>query len=403
MNDHTAATANVSDLTQMVKMLLANGVISTADILSATAEHPQPALPPQLAHLQSGAEHDRLAHLVPGEPILIRDLVAKTRLVMKPSTARAYSTYLNVLVDGIANTNPAKALEGLGDRWAHHITTSDLEVVLTHIHNRAIEHNNQRAAVRRDLGRATRDSNGHAARYNAIGAWRRLFTVAINDRHLLKGYNPAADLTKPPRGNTDRRPLPANEIEEMWMVLGRTGNDPELDLMIAETIVITGARREGLINLMISDLDCVHCTVRLDEKFDKIDRQPVPDWFVAKLLRFAQDRGAHASTDKVFRLRKGPDGDPGTPITSRRLDYAFGRVQATLEWADRKQVTAHTLRHHAIGLIERHAGFQVANKFARHEPDSVSKRYGQATVEEVARAVIEIHGGNNPLAPDHLG
>lgn len=386
MTQNPSAPTNATDLVQMVQLMLRSGVISADQIFDT-------------APVEPSADADRLAHLVPGEPITVRDLVAKTKAMLKPSTARTYGSYLDLLVDGETNAqNPKYTIEGFGDRMAHHIVTSDLDVMLRFVGERAVRNAEARADVRRQVGRATRDSNGTGAKYNAVGAWRRLFNVAISDRHLLKGYNPADDLKKPPRTNTDRRPLPENEMRELWTVLGRTGNDPQLDAMIAEFIVITGARREGLLNLRVSDLDLKHGTVRLDEKFDKIVHQPVPDWFVDKLLKFAKARGAVMPDDKVFRLQASRDGTPGKPITSRRLDYAFGRVQANLEWADRKQVTAHLLRHHAIALIERHAGYQVANKFARHEPDSVTKRYGQATEAEVARAVIEIHGGTHPLA-----
>jgi hypothetical protein len=37
--------------------------------------------------------------------------------------------------------------------------------------------------------------------------------------------------------------------------------------MIARTIVISGARREGILNLRMRGLDDVECTIRLDEKF----------------------------------------------------------------------------------------------------------------------------------------
>lgn len=388
MNANPNPLGPSTDIVKMVQAMLAAGMISADQILN-----PQDT---------DAVTADRLAHLVPGEPITVRELVVKTKKMMKDSTSRTYNTYLNLLADGVTDpADPTFSIEGLGDRYAHHIVTSDLEVVLRFVEQGAIRRAEARADVRRQAGRATRDSNGSGAKYNAVGAWRHLFEVAIADRHLAKGYNPATDLRKPPRSNTARRPLPAKEMAEMWTVLGQTGNDPELDLMIAEMIIITGARREGLLNLTISDLDRVNCTVRLDEKLGKIVRQPVPDWFVEKLHRFAEDRGASAPHDQVFRRRCRRDGGPGTPITSRRLDYCFGRVQASLEWADRKQVTAHVLRHHAVALIERHAGFQVANRFARHEPDSVTKRYGQATEEEVARAVIEVHGGRHPLVEDH--
>ena len=187
-------------------------------------------------------------------------------------------------------------------------------------------------------------------------------------------------------------------MNDFWSIVRSTGNDPELDWMICQTILISGARREGLLNLTLGWIDRDQCTIKLDEKFDKKVDQPVPDWFVHMLHDFAASRGATHPNDKVFRQLKSADGSPGRPITSRRLDNLFQRVQSLLAWADRDQITAHTLRHHAIGLVERHAGRQVASAFARHEPEDTSGLYGRASREEVAQAVINIHGGRHPWA-----
>lgn len=78
-------------------------------------------------------------------------------------------------------------------------------------------------------------------------------------------------------------------------------------------------------------------------------------------------------------------------------------MQSKLAWADKEQVTAHTLRHHAIGLVERHAGKQVAAEFARHEPGDTSDLYGRASREEVAQAVVELHGGAHPWIENTAG
>jgi integrase len=185
-------------------------------------------------------------------------------------------------------------------------------------------------------------------------------------------------------------------MEDFWAVVKGTGNDPELDELVCQTILITGARREGLTNLVLRGIDRDECTVRLDEKFGKIVDQPVPDWFVERLWAFAVARGASKPTDQVFRLGPRRDGTMGKPITSRRLDNVFQRVQSMLAWADKQQVTAHTLRHHAIELVERHAGKQVPAGFARHEPGDTSGLYGRASREEVARAVVDLHGGHHP-------
>lgn len=82
--------------------------------------------------------------------------------------------------------------------------------------------------------------------------------------------------------------------------------------------------------------------VRLDEKFGKVVDQPVPDWFVRGLHEFAVRRGA------------------ARPITSRRLDGLFDRLKKAYDWADKQQVSTHTLRHHAITMVERSSSGSTA-------------------------------------------
>ena len=284
---------------------------------------------------------------------------------------------------------------GLGDRWAHEVLPSDLEEALRWIAIRAAESAAHRAKVRESVGRTPLASSGEGARYNAVGAWRRAFEVAVKDRHLARQFNPAKDVKKPKRLAGSRRPLTQKQVEELWAVVQGTGDDPQLDELLCLTIIVAGARREGLLNLTLGGLDLVECTIRLDEKFDKVVDQPVPDWLAHMLFEFACSRGATRNTDPVFRTR-ARGKTPSQPITARRLDYLFQRIQSLLAWADKAQVTAHTLRHHAIALIERSASKAVATAFARHEPEDVNGQYGRASREEVARAVIDVHGGDHP-------
>jgi hypothetical protein len=51
-------------------------------------------------------------------------------------------------------------------------------------------------------------------------------------------------------------------LREMLELFGSTGDDPQLDLMIAWFILITGARQEGLLNLKLGRLDPDEWTVR---------------------------------------------------------------------------------------------------------------------------------------------
>jgi integrase len=138
--------------------------------------------------------------------------------------------------------------------------------------------------------------------------------------------------------------------------------------MVCETILVSAARVEGLLNLTIRGIDLEECVLWLDEKNDKLVPQPVPDWFAAKLMQFARSRGAVDKDDPVF-LKRPRGRRPAAPITQRRMDNnLFGRLQAAYEWADTDQVTAHVLRHHAITVVERLAGKAVARAYARTPP-----------------------------------
>jgi integrase len=374
----------VSEAVALVRALLSAGVL---DANTLGLGGPAPAQ-------QRLAE---AAALVPGDPILIRDLVTKTRAGLIDSTDRTYGTYLTFLSDGWPAKAPEeeKLFEGFGDRWAHTVLASELEEVLRLVGQRALLNSHWREAAREAVGREVISSDASGARFNAVGAWRRAFKVAVKDRHLAKAFDPAQEVDKPRRGKSKRRALEPDQLKQLWDLVENTGNDPELDALICETIIISGARREGLLNLTLSGLDLQECTVRLDEKNGKVIAQPVPDWFVRRLYEFALSRGAARPGDKVFRQR-ARGKQPARAITSRRLDSLFQRLQAAYEWADKRQVTAHTLRHHGITAVERESSKAVSTRFARHEPADTNDNYSKASDKEVAAVVVRLHGGDHP-------
>lgn len=328
---------------------------------------------------------------VPAERrILVVDLVAKARLMTKSSSLRTYQHAWNVLAHGIGDHT------GLGERFADTILPSDLQQLLALIGAQARDRNQARDTLRFEVGRATLKHDGIGAQYNAVGAWRRLFKIALDDGHVLG--NPASSLKKPRRRSGTRDSFSPERIKEVLEVVGATGDDPELDLLITETLLITGARREALVGLRLMHLDAVACEVTLDDKNDSLLAQPVPDWLVRKLRRFAHSRGARTANDAVFRKRQR-DGS-FVPISSRRLDNLFTRVQTALPWADGLKVTAHTLRHCGGTYVERVAGEAVAHRWLRHSDEDVTKLYVRASQAEVAAAVVAIWGGSHPLVAD---
>lgn len=333
-----------------------------------------------------------------GERVTVAALVKKAQSAMGAGTSRTYLTYMNLLSEGDQTLAGPDGLpwNGIGSKWADEVLCSELNDALVVVKRRAARQAEARALGREAAGRTVRRATGEGACYNAIGAWRFLFEVAIQDRHVAEGLNPATKLKKPKRRKGGRRmALEAEHYEAMVQLISSTGDDPELDAMILLFLDVTGARQEGVLNLSFDGIDADECTVRLEEKFETVVDQPVPDWFVSVLIDFAQKRGAVGRGDKVFRKRVGPGSYKA--ITPRRFNYIFGdRLQASFVWADRLQVTAHTLRHHATTNIERHAGSAVSTAFARHAPTATNQIYTEASQTEVARAVVELHGGDHP-------
>jgi integrase len=310
----------------------------------------------------------------------------------RTDTKRTYMPYNRFLVNGEDGYFP-----GLADAWVDEVTFSQLNEALKAVQTRALDIVSARNDVRQRVGRATRRTNGKSSEYNAVGAWRNFFEVAIADGYLPEGANPALKLTKPKRKDGKRPALTREELDQMFRLVDNSGDDPELDRMLCETILVSGARQEGLLNLTVAGMDLDECAILLDEKFGKAVWQPVPDWFIKGLWQFAISRGATLPGDKVFVKRATGPKAVARPITGRRFDNLFtDRIQAAFEWADKRKVGGHTLRHHGTTVIERHAGRAVATAFARQEPEGVNGIYTEATPREVAAAVVGVYGGDHP-------
>lgn len=333
-----------------------------------------------------------------GDRITVAELVAKAKASMTTNTMRTYSGYMDLLANGDLTLigSDGSPWSGIGHMWVDEVLPSILDEALKVVDQRAARRAEARAERREAAGRTVRRANGDGARYNAVGAWRRLFEVGIRDRHLAEGANPASKLKKPKRKKGGARmALEAEHYQEMVALLSSTGDDPELDEMILRFLDVTGARQEGVLNLRVEDIDPSECTVRLREKFGSDVDQPVPDWFVGELLAFAHRRGAVSRGDAVFRKRVAPG--LYEPIGRRRFNYIFcDRLQSSFTWADDMQVTAHTLRHHATTKVQRHAGSAVSTAFARHAIVETNDIYTEASQKEVAQAVVDLHGGDHP-------
>jgi len=368
-------------LAELVKLMLASGAL-TAEAIGLGGGTPSAVV--------VGARGS-------GKRVKVAELATRALAGCSKNTARTYGSYMRLLARGeptVAGPD-GEPYRGIGGMWADEVLPSHLKVALKVVWVRAKAGGEDRADRRESKGRVVRDTNGSGAAYNAVGAWRNMFTFAINERNLAEGFNPALKVEKPDRQPGRRLAIREELLRELLEHFGSTGDDPQLDLMICRFILITGARQEGLLNLRFGGLDPDECTVRLDEKFGKVVFQPVPDWFLAELQAFALARGSSQRKDPVFVKRLASGGF--TPITRRRFNSMFcDRLQAACPWADKAQVTAHTLRHHAVTVIERATSRAVATAFGRHKPEGTNGIYTVATREEVAEAVVLVYGGDHP-------
>jgi integrase/recombinase XerC len=229
-------------------------------------------------------------------------------------------------------------------------------------------------------------SKGLSARENCVGALRAFYERA--KRAKLVTDNPASELDKPRRLPNRRRSLTDGEMDEVIGAVRTTSRDPDLDLLLVDFHLESGARREGALNLDVNGVDQRRSTVWLDEKFSQEREQPISPSLVERLLTQARARGAAAGSDKVFRTRQG------RPITRRRYNTLFDKVQAALPWSVRTPITAHVLRWTGGTAVERIAGEAVAEAFLGHKPAT----YTRAMIGEVAAAVAVLTGEAHPLA-----
>lgn len=289
------------------------------------------------------------------------------RPTFEKGTLQTYGTYWRL------------AEEMIGSRPIDKVTVDDCEAIVVEA--------GKRAQARRP------GSIGRSSRENCVAALRALFKRAKRAR--LVAESPAAELGKPSRLPSRRRALTDDELAEAIEAVRMCSRDLDLDLLLVEFHLESGARREGALNLTLDDLDERRSTVWLREKFSKQREQPITPSLLARTRTLAVARGAARGTDKVFRSTRG------RPISRKRYCTLFGNVQAALPWSVRTPVTTHVLRHTAGTAVERVAGKAVAESFLGHAPATTTDIYTQATLGEVAAVVAYLTGEPHPLADPH--
>jgi integrase len=342
----TNTTTNPADL-EAARLLLSRLGVNPADLLHEPAEN-----------------GDR-------EPVpTINEWIPIVSGLVSPSTAASYGSYWN------------KAAAAWDGRRMDTITASEIKT---------------QAEIVRRTARVRRNSRGgRNAAENFIAAVRCLYKHLVNDQRIDDRNNPAIRVTKPRRNPSTRRGLANARLVELSDVVASTGNDPELDALICRLHVETACRRGGALALRPRDLDEKQCLVLLREKGETERWQPVSPTLMRHLLAHAEERG---DRDRDGQLLRYADG---RPITERRYDYIFNRVQIELDWAKAMGVTAHWLRHTILTWVERRFGIGVARAYAGHADsgsDLTTTTYVKADITEVAAALAALTGEPHPLAP----
>jgi integrase/recombinase XerC len=297
----------------------------------------------------------------------IRRYLDDVAAAVPPGTRRVYGPYWR------------RVVEAWGDRLIGEVTPIEIKQLAEHVKTDVVVRRNSRG--------------GRSAAEHLIASVRCLYRHAVADGLITASANPAMRVTKPRRLAGTRRALPDARLAEILDVAGRTGNDPELDLLILRLHIETGCRRGGALALRSADLDPQQCLIRLQEKGDTVRWQPVSPTLMRGLIQHRRERGT-GETPLVLTYRNG------YPITARRYDHLWKRLGVHLPWVAAQQVSTHWLRHTTLTWVERHFGYAVARAYAGHNgrgDAGTTSTYVRADVHEVAVALAALTGEQHPL------
>ena len=323
---------------------------------------------------------------------------------------------LNASVVGVASC--LESCPVLGTRELAAVTLAELERVSRWVQMRAAKRTLVRNAARANTGRSTFVFDGRSAVEHLRNFLSALYNLAMEDRTTGVTRNLALKMTRYPRPEVQKRSYEPGRLDELWSALYTSGsNDVVLDELIVWFMLETGARRGALIGLRVGDLLVSAGRVRLHEKKNKVDEQPVSESLMGALLAMALSRGdvLVANPDglaleeitieevrsrrvtlrpdrPVFyyatrrRLSDGASAREPHPLTERRFNSLWDRLKRELPWLAEIHGRPHDLRKTVGTSVERVLGHATAQAFLRHSAGSVTGTYVAAGREEVARA-----------------
>ena len=164
--------------------------------------------------------------------------------------------------------------------------------------------------------RASGRSDGTGAVRGFISAARFWYALAV--KHGYRSDNPARLLTMPARRRQVRRALTEEELRDLYRVVGGTGNDPVLDLLLLDFHRETAARMGGALTLRVCD---VNPCPRLGPygRSTATNAKFLSPALIDQCLTHAKQRAVASNSDTLFRYRSG------APLTRRRYNSIFKR------------------------------------------------------------------------------
>lgn len=309
------------------------------------------------------------------------------------------------------HTDCGTRFDGFGDTALPEVTPSLLSEAAWWAERRGLQR-----TVRRNVGRAAAGdpllhSDGRGAREQFIQATRWMFTWLVKEDMAAK--NPAAGLKLPPRQETVARSLDAEEFMEVYRVAVTTGRDPLLDGLLLRHLLIQAVRRGGLLNLVCEGMKVDTCEIGYYDKKKKTYRyRPTTRTHLADLVVHAITRGPRVVAPPQATEEERRHGIPALlpsspvfyrkpldtfdengfflsrvvyPITRKRLEGTFARIQRHLPWARRIGLRCHDVRHTSGRLIYKAADQQMAKLHLAHDGGSTTDHYLKEHLDELAK------------------
>lgn len=320
--------------------------------------------------------------------VTVRRWVPEAMESFKPTTAKSWSTYARILVDGLPETpdpddpqKMRKPIAGLGDRRMDAVTQQDLKKLAQAVRDRAVIRSVNRHGMSAYEGFVS----------CASAVWREAASQG------MRVDNPAEGIKLPPRRRAvPRRALTSEEIQVIWGTLASKSADPELACLVFRLALETGFRRGELLGLRVSGPDLMTETVATgtQAKMDSHRTQPVTAQLAAALEQLSETRhGAKARPSAQLLVNRR-----GDPITRRWFENTAALVRRhNPELGNPRTVwfTWHLCRHTGATLVERQSGFLMAKLFLGHLMPDVpgrdpTEQYATPSPDDLRRVINRI-------------